>query len=267
MQELVFKSEKGNSVTTSLLVAEKFERDHKNVIQSIENLLWSAEKSAETDYQGVRSMFALSHYEVDLNNGTDAKKRVPMYVMNRDGFTLLAMGFTGQKALKFKVEYINAFNKMEQTIKTGGFMVPTTFREALLLAAEQQEVIEAQQRQLSSQEPKVRFAEAVTGSDTNILVRDLAKMICQTGVNIGEGRLYDWMVEWKYLIRTKRWSNKKQSYDNDYTPTQKAADLKVFYLTESVITVGDRSFIKHTIKITPKGQEYFINKFLKQVAV
>lgn len=159
------------------------------------------------------------------------------------------------------------FIEVEKKYKTGGFMVPTTFREALLLAAEQQEVIEAQQRQLSSQEPKVRFAEAVTGSDTNILVRDLAKLICQNGVNIGEGRLYDWMVEWKYLIRTKRWSNKKQSYDNDYTPTQKAADLKVFYLTESVITVGDRSFIKHTIKITPKGQEYFINKFLKQVAV
>lgn len=252
MKELVFKSEKGNPVTTSLLVAEKFDKNHRDVLEAIRNL--AADNSA------AKRLFIESEYE---NRG----KMYPMYVMNRDGFSLLAMGFTGSRALQFKLEFINAFNQMEQAIKTGGFMVPTTFREALLLAAEQQEVIEAQQRQLSSQEPKVRFAEAVTGSDTNILVRDLAKMICQIGVSIGEGRLYDWMVSRKYLIRTKRWSNKKQSYDNDYTPTQKAADLKVFYLTESVITVGDRSFIKHTIKITPKGQEYFINKFLKQVAV
>lgn len=87
-------------------------------------------------------MFVPSTY-IASNN-----KENPMFIMNRDGFTLLAMGFTGEKALQFKLEYINAFNKMEETIKNGGFNVPKSFREALLLAAEQQEVIENQQKQI-----------------------------------------------------------------------------------------------------------------------
>lgn len=248
MEELVFKSEKGNPVTTSLLVAEKFGKEHKDVLEAVRNL--AAENSAaKFFYEGT--------YE---NRG----KLYPMYIMNRDGFSLLVMGFTGAKALQFKIDFINAFNQMEQTIRNGGFNVPSTFREALLLAAEQQEVIESQQRLLSEQAPKVRFAEAITGSDTNILMRDLAKLICQSGVPIGESRLYEWMVKNKYLIRRIRWSNKKQRYETDYTPTQIAADLKVFFMTENVITVGGSSFIKHTVKITPKGQQYFINKFITE---
>lgn len=253
MKELVLKSKNGTPITTSLLVAEKFEKRHADVLRAIENLNCSND-FRQRNYAFVENQILGSHKE-------------KICFMNKDGFSFLAMGFTGERAGRFKEEYINAFNQMEQIIMYGGFKIPKTYREALLLAAEREGIIEEQRILLSEQEPKVRFAEAVTGSDTNILMRDLAKLICQTGVNIGEGRLYDWMVEWKYLIRTKRWSHKKQRYDNDYTPTQKAADLKVFYMVENVITVGDSSFIKHTIKITPKGQEYFINKFLKQVSV
>ena len=87
MDRLVFKSSKGNPVTTSLIVAEIFEKDHKNVIQSIENLV--AENSAA-------KFFYKTTYE---NRG----KQYPMYLMNRDGFSLLVMGFTGEKALRFKI--------------------------------------------------------------------------------------------------------------------------------------------------------------------
>lgn len=248
MEELVFKSEKGNPVTTSLLVARTFGKRHADVLRAIDNLDCS------------RDFFERNFAFVE-NQGIGAVKERICY-MNKDGFSFLAMGFTGEKAAKFKEDYINAFNQMEQTIRNGGFTVPSTFREALLLAAEQQEVIESQQRLLTEQAPKVRFAEAVTGADTNILMRDLAKLICQSGVNVGEVRLYEWMVNNKYLIRRTRWSNKKQRYEADYTPTQIAADLKVFFMTENVITVGESSFIKHTVKITPKGQQYFINKFI-----
>lgn len=78
-----------------------------------------------------------------------------MYVMNKDGFTLLVMGYTGETAMKFKEDYIDAFNKMEETIKNGGFNVPKSFREALLLAAEQQEVIENQQKQIEEKNAKI----------------------------------------------------------------------------------------------------------------
>ena len=100
MNELVMMQNK-QAVTTSLRVAEVFGKDHKNVIQSIENL--AAEKSAA-------KFFAEATYD---NRG----KQYPMYYMNRDGFTLLAMGFTGKKALQFKIKYIQAFNSMEATLK------------------------------------------------------------------------------------------------------------------------------------------------------
>lgn len=100
MNELVIMRNK-QAVTTSLRVAEVFGKDHKNVIQSIENL--AAEKSAA-------KFFAEATYD---NRG----KQYPMYYMNRDGFTLLAMGFTGKKALQFKIKYIQAFNSMEATLK------------------------------------------------------------------------------------------------------------------------------------------------------
>lgn len=102
MEELVIMKSK-QALTTSLKVAESFEKQHKNVMQSIRNL--TAENSA------VGNMFAESTY---VNKQGHEQ---PMYYMNRDGFTLLAMGFTGKDAMQFKLKYIEAFNKMEQMIK------------------------------------------------------------------------------------------------------------------------------------------------------
>lgn len=99
MKELVFKGESNQVLTNSLLVAEKFGKNHKHVLESVRELVRGcAEKSADP-------MFAESTY-INPQNGQE----YPMFVMNRDGFTLLAMGFTGEKALQFKLEYINAFN-------------------------------------------------------------------------------------------------------------------------------------------------------------
>lgn len=122
MNNLVFKGQNNQALTNSLLVAEKFGKNHKDVIEVITSILVKAENSAQTDNQQLTKMFALVEYDVPLNNGTGAVRKAPMYVMNRDGFTLLAMGFTGEKALKFKLEYINAFNQMEETIKSGGHL-------------------------------------------------------------------------------------------------------------------------------------------------
>lgn len=116
-KDLVFKGENGQVLTNSLLVAEKFEKNHRDVMRAISDLFVSAQNCAETDNQQLSVMFALSEYEVPLNNGTGAIRKVPMYVMTRDGFTLLAMGFTGEKALRFKLDYIEAFNEMEKSLR------------------------------------------------------------------------------------------------------------------------------------------------------
>ncbi|MFT8412596.1 Rha family transcriptional regulator [Schleiferilactobacillus perolens] len=102
MNELVITHDK-QAVTTSLRVAEVFGKRHDNVMQTIGGLL----KNKET-----RKMFA-EGTTINEQNGQE----YPMYYMNRDGFTLLAMGFTGKEALKFKLQYIQAFNAMESTLK------------------------------------------------------------------------------------------------------------------------------------------------------
>jgi len=103
MEELIILRRK-EAVTTSLKVAEIFHKRHDRVIRSLENLLEGLPKN------GVVKMFFLGEY---IDEKGEARK---MYYMNRDGFTLLAMGFTGKKAIEFKLAYISAFNKMERFI-------------------------------------------------------------------------------------------------------------------------------------------------------
>ena len=111
INELVFVGHDGQAVTNSVKVAEKFGKEHKHVLESIRKLM-TAENSA------VLQMFEESTYINEQN------KTQPMYLMNRDGFTLLAMGFTGTKAMEFKIDYINAFNKMESKIKKSIAVLP-----------------------------------------------------------------------------------------------------------------------------------------------
>lgn len=248
MKELVFKGESNQVLTNSLLVADKFGKNHKHVLDAIRELISSAEKSA------VLKMFVPSTY-IASNN-----KENPMFIMNRDGFTLLAMGFTGEKALQFKLEYINAFNKMEEAIKNGGFNVPKSFREALLLAAEQQEVIENQQKQIEEKnakieadKPKVLFSEAVSASNKSILVRELAKLITQNGYQIGEKQLYERLRKAGYLCSSG------ESYNQ---PTQTYMNMGLFHLKKTSVICEGESKVYTVTKVTPKGQIYFINKFL-----
>lgn len=105
--ELVFKGENSQALTNSLLVAEKFGKTHDNVLKAIRNIVdGGVVKNNETP------MFVESTY-FNQQNGQD----YPLFVMNRDGFTLLAMGFTGKKALQFKLDYIAAFNAMENELR------------------------------------------------------------------------------------------------------------------------------------------------------
>lgn len=105
MNELVIL-ESGNAITTSMLVGEKFGKEHFHILRDIEQLI-------EDIGKGSKDLFEISSYR--SGNGKENK----MYFMNKDGFALLAMGFTGKEAIKWKLEYIKAFNKMEQKLKEG----------------------------------------------------------------------------------------------------------------------------------------------------
>ena len=104
MNDIILSTRNGEPVVSSRQIAESFGKEHKNVMQSIENI--SAENSAVTQ------MFFKTTYTA----GTG--KAYPMYLMNRDGFSLLVMGFTGKAALEWKLKYIAAFNEMEKKLAT-----------------------------------------------------------------------------------------------------------------------------------------------------
>ena len=103
--------------------------------------------------------------------------------------------------------------------------------------------------------PKVLFADAVSASKTSILVGELAKLLKQNGVEIGQHRLFRWMRENGYLIRRN---------GTDFNmPTQKSMDLGLFTVKETAITHSDGTVtVSKTTKVTGKGQQYFIQKFL-----
>lgn len=139
--ELVFKGENSQALTNSLLVAEKFGKTHDNVLKAIRNIMdGGVVKNNETP------MFTESTY-YNQQNG----QSYPLFVMNRDGFTLLAMGFTGKKALQFKIDYIAAFNAMENELRKPKQM---TLSEQLLMQAqfnvEQEKRISAVEQRLDN---------------------------------------------------------------------------------------------------------------------
>lgn len=182
MNNLVF-NQNGAALTNSLLVAEKFGKRHDHVLRDIKNLIDSTQNWGQ--------LFVSTTYTD--NSG----KSNPMYIMNRDGFTLLAMGFTGKKALEFKLQYIEAFNKMEselkQIISTSQFNIPTTLSGALRLAAEQAEVIEIQQKQIAQQSqsisdltPKAQYTENVLTSNNTLSITQIAKDYGMTGVALNK---------------------------------------------------------------------------------
>lgn len=117
---------------------------------------------------------------------------------------------------------------------------------------------QALQLEIQENKPLVVFAKALQISEHNILIGELAKILKQNGVEIGQNRLFDWLRDNSYLIRKGEQRN---------LPTQRALELCLFEVKTTTINNPDGSVrVTKTPKVTPKGQEYFINKFLKVVA-
>lgn len=125
---------------------------------------------------------------------------------------------------------------------------------ALLMADKKIHKLETQ---IEADKPKVLFADAVSASHTSILVGELAKLISQNGYKIGANRLFSWMRENGYLIKRK---------GSDWNmPTQRSMDLKLFEIKETNVQHADGHItVNKTPKVTGKGQQYFINKFLSE---
>lgn len=130
--------------------------------------------------------------------------------------------------------------------------------KAILVAkkkiAERDKIIEKQRLKIEADKPKTIFADAVSTSHTSILIGDLAKLICQNGVQTGQKRLFQWIRENGYLMKTGA------SYN---MPMQRYIEQGLFEVKESSVQNPDGSVrVTRTTKVTGKGQLYFINKFL-----
>lgn len=157
------------AVTTSLQVAEVFGKEHKVVLKAIDELK-----------EGVAQNYADLFYE-DTYIHPQNKQKYRQIIMNRDGFTLLVMGFTGKKALQFKLQYINAFNEMEKTIKEKSVSIPTTKRGLALIALEASEetnqrvdVIEQEVFDLKENQPLQQGEYSIISSRINKRVYEVA---------------------------------------------------------------------------------------------
>lgn len=171
MNELVFKNN-NEVVTSSRNVARDFNKTHKDVLESIDRIIKGvAENTA--------SLFYETTYIHDQN-----KQKYRQFLMNRDGFTLLVMGFTGRKAMKFKLKYIEAFNKMEKTlheVTKPSYMIDDPIKRAEIWIVEQKEKqkIETEKKMLEQQvaeyEPKITYVDEILKSTDLILTTQIAE--------------------------------------------------------------------------------------------
>lgn len=178
------------------------------------------------------------------------------WLINESGLYALIFGSKLESAKRFK--YWVTSEVLPAIRKTGGYrMQAPQGKELLALAVlEAQKTIEEQTTQIERMKPKEIFADAVATSHTAILIGDLAKLLKQNGVETGQKRLFVWMREHGYLIKRKGadWN----------MPTQKSMEMGLFEVKESTVNNPDGSVrINKTTKVTGKGQQYFINKFLE----
>lgn len=178
-------------------------------------------------------------------------------LINESGLYSLILSSKLESAKRFK-HWVTS-EVLPSIHKSGGYiagqeqMTDSELMAKALLVAQKQ--IEERNAQIERMKPKEVFADAVSASQTTILIGELAKLIRQNGVDIGQNRLFSWLRENGYLVKRK---------GTDYNqPTQKSANLGILTTKETIIAHSNGSTeIKKTVKVTGKGQQYFINKFL-----
>lgn len=193
-----------------------------------------------SDYVGCKEFNTLAKQELqDYQISIDMAKQICM----------LQRSDKGRQYRQYFLDLEKAWNTPEQVMA-----------RALKLADKEIDRLKADNKVLledaARMKPKEIFADAVATSNTTILIGELAKLLRQNGIDIGQNRLFSWLRENGYLIRQKG-----SAYN---TPTQRSADLGILTTKETVIVRSDGSTeVKKTVKVTGKGKQYFINKFLK----
>lgn len=192
-----------------------------------------------------------------ISNDSAASGKSSAVLVNEPGLYSLVLGSRKPEAKAFK-RWIT-HDVIPSIRKTGGYisgqetMSDSELMAKALLVAQRQ--IEERNRQIETMQPKALFADAVSASSTSILVGELAKLLKQNGVDMGQKRLFQWLRDNGYLIRQQGVSRNM--------PTQRSMEMGLFEIKESThLDSNGNNIICKTPKVTGKGQVYFTNKFL-----
>lgn len=262
MNELqVFKNQEFGSVRTLVINNEPWFVG-KDVAEALgygaENKKSKALTNAIKDHVGEEDKRLMSYEEFKGYRNGDLKNisHYGVTIINESGLYALIFGSKLESAQKFK-RWVTS-EVLPALRKTGQYQVKELSGSELMAKAliEAQNVLAAKDKVIEEMKPKVVFADAVATSHTSILVGELAKILKQNGIDMGQKRLFAWLREKGYLI-------KRQGTDYNM-PTQKAMELGLFEIKEgSYVNGSGVNITTKTPKVTGKGQQYFINKFLQ----
>lgn len=158
----------------------------------------------------------------------------------------------GKECRQYFIKIEEAWNTPEMIIARAHQLLQVKFDEAIKRVSQLESKVEADH-------PKVLFADAVSASKTSILIGDMAKLLKQNGVDMGQKRLFQWLRDNGYLI-------KREGSDFNM-PTQRAMEKGLFEIKETAVTHSDGHItVNKTPKITGKGQQYFVQKFLEKAS-
>ena len=197
-----------------------------------------------------------------LIQGSGSNYKSKAIIINESGLYSLILSSKLPNAKKFKrwvtKEVLPSIRKNGGYIANQENSTPEEILANAIIVANN--VIKRQEKQIEEMSPKALFADCVSSSKNSILIRELAKILHQNGCNIGQNRLFEWLRNNGYLIRKR---------GTDYNmPTQKAMELKLFEIKETAITHSDgQTSVSRTAKVTGKGQQYFINKFIQKYLI
>ena len=189
MENLITKTEDGKLVVSSRQVSKDFGKRHDNVIRDIKRLVEMNSNVRASNY------FIKSTYLDKYNRETKE------YLLTRDGFSLLVMGFTGPEALEWKLKYIEAFNTIERKLKEiskpDSYMIDDPIERAKRWIEEREQY----NKVAAELEEQNSFVNKISASENSLLVREVAKLASKGNITIGEKALWNKLREWGYISK------------------------------------------------------------------
>lgn len=241
MNDIILSTQNGEPVASSRQIAESFEKNHRDVLRAVDNL--------KEDVRNFAQMF----FETTVPDSYGREQRA--YLMNRDGFTLLAMGFTGKAALEWKLKYIAAFNEMEKKLDEQPRLTRSQLLATALIAAHEE--LEEKDKRIAELTPDAEFARAVCIADNCRTATSIAKDYGLTAEKLNK-LLYSQRV--RYKDSDGQWVLYKPYQGKGYTKNRKGKAIqrsngKTYIPNTTVWTVEGEKLIHEQLKklgITPR---------------